>query len=94
MQKYIRTHAIESGARFGNAFIIPNHYDHSLESFRMLLDEAKKAFPDLQESDVQCRTVTKSSFCQGFPVLRFPCEPDERKDGWVNVDRLTGIVVD
>lgn len=93
MNKYIRTHYVEDGSKSGNAFIIANNSDHSLKGFRKLLKEARKAFPDLKEDDVECRTVVNSSWCEGGAVLRFPCPPDIVIDGWTNVEKLPNVVV-
>ncbi len=91
MHKYVRTHQDSSGNRFGNAFIVSG-YSHTMEAFQQLLKEARKHFPGLTESDVECRTVIKSGWCDGCAVLRFPCEPDTKKHGWLNVEKLPDIV--
>lgn len=90
--KYIVTHEA-AGTEFGNAFIVPNNYDHSLGGYDKLFAEAKKSFPGLSRESAECRTVIKSSHCEGMPVLRFPCEPHKQATGWRNVDRLSDMVM-
>ncbi len=91
--KYIRTHQTSGGTRFGNAFLVANHYSHSLAAFRELLTEAQKSFPELTEDDIECRTVRESSWCNNCAVIRFSVPADTVKDGWFNCETLPNLDV-
>lgn len=96
--KYIVSHSWGNNAthdeyRSGNAFIIPNNYDHSLAGFIRMLKEARKSFPSLKLSDVECLTVLQSSWCKGCPLIRFPVEPDIKIEGWENQEKRLPDVV-
>ena len=80
--------------RHGNAFILPNHYDHSLISYLQMFLVAKEVFPNLDYDDCHCTTVTKSAWCKGMPILRFSCEkPDMQFPGWTNCENKLPDVV-
>jgi len=70
--------------RAGNAYIIPDHYDHSLSTFKAMFREAKKHFPKLKETDCKCGTITKSAQYDAHPVIQFDCTPDLQIDEWAN----------
>jgi len=71
-QKYIAYHDI--GEKYGvyvRGFIIPDMYNHHLDSYMALVEEARKTFPRLAYGDVQCRTVRESRSCLGSPLITF-----------------------
>lgn len=98
--KYIVTHCVNFGSEgvtsFNNAFLIPNHYNHSLASFKELVKEARKSFPGLKDDDVECRTVVESPWCKRCPAISFPLPAGEAPtvEGWTNCkDRLPSVVL-
>ena len=88
MTKLIVTHSWgpNNKNRSGNAYIFPQHYSHSLESYAKLAKQAKADWKELNlsDSDIECLTITKSSWCQGHPIIRFSVPADSVCDGWKN----------
>ena len=94
--KYIATHSVEfekdkPPTRFSNAWLMPNNYCHSLAAFMKLVEEARKDFPKLKDEDVECLTVVHSSWCKGFPIIRFTVPADTKRAGWYDCERLPDI---
>jgi hypothetical protein len=81
-----------------NAFVMPNHYNHSVKVFAEMAALIRQTFPEATDDQVNCRTVVKSAWCNGFPVAHFgltrkqdgnfrPFEPtEEQKQGWTVLD--------
>jgi hypothetical protein len=70
MRKYLVWHECDN-ERHVNAYVLPNHYGHSLKTFKELATIAKSAFSHLKEDDIECCTVVDSGWCKGCPVVRF-----------------------
>lgn len=67
-----------------NGFIFSaNSYDKSLKWYKAAAKEAKKDFPFLTDSDIEFTVVTKSSYNQGFPGIRFGLEANQVKQGYL-----------
>jgi hypothetical protein len=92
LRKYITTHGT-AGSKFSNGFIISNREDHSLRHFRELLDEARRDFPGLSEDDVECRTVTQSHWCEGYPAIRFSLPAGASAEGYTPCESLPDAYV-
>lgn len=95
MEKYIVTHSIEYDdghvAYYSNGVIIASTYNHSIKLYQNLLEEVQKSFPELTESQVECRTVVESRWCKGLPMLFFPLKPQTIAEGWRNVSELPDV---
>lgn len=93
-KKYIVTHkwGNDNEHTSSNAFILPDHYDHSLESYKEMVDEARKDFPDVPDSEMDCRTVVRSSWVKGFPIIRFSVPANTVMKDWQSCEgRLPDI---
>ena len=76
---------------YTNGFIIANHYCHSLASFLAMVAEARKAFPELKDADVECRTVQQSGWCKRCPIIQFSLGVGSEAEGWTQQERLTDV---
>jgi hypothetical protein len=81
-----------------NAFVIANHYNHQLNVYQKMAEEAAKDFPTLDiPSIAECRTVFKSSWCKGMPVLHFSipndCPLPDAEQGWKDLSPCLPDVV-
>jgi hypothetical protein len=82
-----------------NAFVMPNHYNHSVKVFTEMAALIRQTFPEATDDEVNCRTVVKSAWCRGFPVAHFGLmrkengdyhgfEPtEEQRQGWTVLDQ-------
>jgi len=52
------------------AYVITDHYDHSLESFQKTASMLRASFHDLiiEDSDIECRTVSGSKYAKFKPI--------------------------
>lgn len=48
------------------------HYNGSLKSYTALAAEARRDFPHLRPSEIECARVTKSDRQKGFVLVHFP----------------------
>lgn len=90
-RKFLVTHKWGDNNQYTstNAFIIPDHYNHSLDTFQEMTDEARKDFPNLKNENVECRTVLQSNWCKGFPIIHFHVPANTKMEGWNDCkDRL------
>ena len=71
-----------------NGFILSCTYDYSIKGFNELAAIAKKDFPFLKDSDIECFIVTKSSYNKGFPGVRFALPENQTKEGYSQVPRF------
>lgn len=79
---------------FSWAVILVERYDHSLQMFQLLFEEAKKDFPNLNltAQDVECFNVVKSSNVKGCPMIKFDVHgPVADKEGYHRTLRLNDI---
>ena len=66
-----------------NGFVISNgSYSRSIAFFNELANEAKRDFPELLDSDIECFVITKSTYNKGFAGVRFPLPANTRKAGY------------
>jgi len=92
--KFIVTHSwSDVSTKYGNAFLLKNDSSCSMDAYLQMLAEAKKDFPELKPTDVECRTVVASNWCKGFMCMRFSVVPDMKVPGWRNCAMLPDIVV-
>ena len=98
-RKFLVHHTADFGKEghhtYWNLFIFPNHYNHSLKTYKELLEVARKTFPDIKEEDCECQTVRESGWCKGMPIIRVglgrvPTE-DERKTFDVCENRMPDV---
>lgn len=75
------------GPNGSTAFLLVGYCPKTISSYRGLAEEARKSFPALEDSDVQCGVVTRSASVDGFTLIRFSV-PGERREikGWTNYD--------
>jgi hypothetical protein len=89
--KFIVTHKTKSGETFGNAYIVPDNYDHSSAALKQLFAEARKSFSKLTCHDIEVRTITYSKTYKGCPVICFPVPPNTKRKGWMNLKERPDI---
>ena len=75
---------------FANAFIVPDHYNRSLETFKELVDAAKKDLGKGKEDiDFECGVIIKSRSHKNMPCVRFSFDPETPiPEGWQRQDSL------
>lgn len=90
--KYLVTHEA-CGTKYTNAYIIPNHYSKSFNTFAKLVEELRKTFKGAKSADIECHTVTHSSWCKGSPIIRFLVTKKAVFDkcGWIECDKMPDI---
>jgi hypothetical protein len=95
--KYLVSHDVPYGSEgtvtYTNAYVIANHYDHSLAAFQVLAQEIQRDFPHIKDNAVECLSVLKSTWCKGVSVVRALVATTKDgsrpvKDGWDNVTNL------
>lgn len=65
------------------ATLVAECHDRSLSMFKILLEEARKSFPELEEKDAECFHVTNyDSPLRYCPVLKFFIKHGVEKEGW------------
>lgn len=93
--KYITKHRLDTHGRwFYNLFIIANSYDRSLKTFKKMIKETRKDFPDLKPNDFECCSVVKSNWCKGWSLIHIFLEnppTDEQMKDYRQCERLDGI---
>lgn len=85
---------------YANAYVVPNHYNHGFATFRDLVIEVRRDFPELMlsDDDIKCGTVVDSSWCKNCPVVVFHLKGWDAKTiripaGWTAVTHNPGIRV-
>ncbi len=80
MTKIIAHHKA-AGTTFSNGFIISDSYSRDINTYKNLIKIARKDFPQLKLSDIDCIQIIKSSWCQGCTAIHFSLEvKDKHKD--------------
>lgn len=74
---FIIHHAVDFGAKDGtktfcNGFVISDGYQYTLAEYQKLIDWAVERLPQINQDEVELRTVAKSTWCKGCPMIRFP----------------------
>lgn len=87
MNRYIVTHDSDS-IRYGNGFVIANHYHQSLAKYQELFKLAQRDFPQLTSEDIFCYTVRKSLWCESRIAIRFALPPDTQVAGWTSIEGM------
>ncbi len=59
------------GGHFANGFIFGD-YGWSIKKYRELADMAKKDFPKLKDSEIECNVVIDSTYMKHFAFVQFP----------------------
>lgn len=90
--KYLVTLGTDD-TNFTIAYIIPNHYNKSLKTYVDLATELRKTFTSAKSADIECHTVTHSSWCKGSPIIRFLVTKKAVFDttGWIETDTMPDI---
>ena len=57
---------------FCNGFVIASHYNHSIDAYMELVGWAVDRLPQINRSEIELRTVARSGWCKGCPMIRFP----------------------
>lgn len=67
--------------------ILVGYCPDTLAYFQALANEAKKDFPDIDDGEIICSQVTRSSSIHGFTVILFTV-PGEKREvaGWDSCD--------
>jgi hypothetical protein len=71
-----------------NGFILSCTYDYSIKGFKELVKIARKDFPFLKDSDIECFRVIKSSYQKGFPGVSFSLPTNKKKKGYRQIKRI------
>ena len=79
-----------------NGYIISNNYNVTLTTYEELATEARRDFPKLKDSDIECRTVLQSDWCKRCAAISFQLPPDPAltmKDYTNYKNRLPDIIL-
>jgi hypothetical protein len=72
-----------------NGFIISGGtYDKSIEFFKRAAKEAKKDWPHLKDSDIECFVIVQSCYNKGFGGVRFSLPDNAQKEGYRNSEKV------
>lgn len=84
--KYVYYHNTNPGTTYYNAYLITPTFSTNLKHLRYLADVMLEAFPTLSEDAIEFSIVTKSRWCEKFPVARatiFDFDEAHVPEGWL-----------
>lgn len=75
---------------YANAYIIPEHYNRSLETFKGLVNIARQDLgKGIGDEYFECAIIIKSHHHKNQPCLRFPFDPSmQNPKGWLEFENL------
>lgn len=73
------------GKRFAHIHLLVGYNQGTLEDFQLMAAEIRKTFPQAKDKDLRCTHVTKSRWCEGFTLMHFDDEIEDKDytaNGW------------
>lgn len=73
----------KKGKVFANVHLLVGYNQQTIADYQEMAKELRKTFPDAKDSELMCSHVTKSRYCEGFTLLAYNAEIDDKEyEGW------------
>lgn len=77
----------EKGEMFANVHLLVGYNQTSVTDLQKMADELRETFPQATNDEICCGKVTKSTYCQGFTLIRWDAYISKGDyPGWIQID--------